>query len=222
MDRFRAHALWVGSVLITCALGCGGSVAVSGDGGPTATSSDGGGDAASDAPTRVPDEHRPSATACPLPKPQPEPTIPDAGVSPVATFECHKNEDCTAGKRGVCVFGYADIPISPGGTRCVYDECESDGDCGASGICTCSDVANGCTPSNCRVDADCGPGGFCSPTKDGCGTPGVGWYCHRPSDPCFTDAECMSPGQACVFDATSSAWACRFVGCASAGGAAAH
>ena len=59
--------------------------------------------------------------------------------------------------------------------------------------------------SDCRVDADCGPGGFCSPSQfdQWCGPT---YHCHRPSDICIDDSDCIGTG--CNFDSQSGHWSC--------------
>jgi hypothetical protein len=187
--------------------GCGGSTTDSGA--PDAALYDAPPDATL---AHAPGSHRPVAVPCvPAPLP-PEPEIPDAGLGPGATFQCHVHADCTAKPRGRCIFYPTDPPYDPGGTRCVYDECTVDDDCPPDGVCACDNVANTCLPGNCRIDSDCGPGGYCSPSIDPCLKTTLGDFCHTAADTCIDDSDCSNSTAvglpACEYDTTAGHWAC--------------
>jgi hypothetical protein len=104
---------------------------------------------------------------------------------------------------------------------CGIDECLTDSDCATGTVCSCSSAYYGgiscyhpnlCVPSNCHVDGDCGSGGFCSPSAGYCGVV-EGFYCHKPTDPCFDETtDCACTGQpgfhACVYTPTIGAFVC--------------
>src|SRR5579872_371478 len=102
--------------------------------------------------------------------------------------------------------------------QCSFDQCLDDSDCPSNQVCSCSADSygglgchsNACVPATCHVDANCGPGGFCSPDTSGhCGYI-VGYHCHKPTDPCFNNAECglvTSPG-GCVYSAPLGQFCC--------------
>ena len=107
------------------------------------------------------------------------------------------------------------------GGVCDYDQCLSDSDCGATGVCSCKgetrefgaqSYGNVCVPSDCRVDADCCPGQWCSPSDDHGTFYGVrSYHCHTASDECIDDADCADDGavRVCAFDPVTGHWACR-------------
>src|SRR5204863_7738820 len=112
-------------------------------------------------------------------------------------------------------------------SKCSYDECAMDGECGSSSLCNCREAtnafANTCQHGNCKTDADCG-GRYCSPSGIGLdpycrtGIPlgSFGFFCHTPKDDCTDDADCPISGNfppTCVFDATQSKWACMPMMC---------
>jgi hypothetical protein len=120
---------------------------------------------------RVPQNHRPSTSMCPLKRPASSPLLPcgcsqpEGGPCPCAL--CSQDSDCDAGVNGRCgnpegaPFNY------PG---CSYDQRFSDSDCEAGVPCSCRASASDQLPKhcvtggNCRVDGDCGSGGDCSPS----------------------------------------------------------
>jgi hypothetical protein len=163
----------------------------------------------------APATHRPAAKACPLPPLPPEPVIPDAGVGPSAKYECQVHTDCTAHPKGRCLFFATDPPYDPGGTRCVYDECEVDNDCSGEAVCQCGDVANECVTGNCRVDSDCdshGVAGYCSPVVDPCQGQILEYRCRTSSDKCTFDSDCVNVSglvqPKCGYDDNAGTWAC--------------
>jgi hypothetical protein len=159
----------------------------------------------------VPSEHRATAPAC---KASTQPPLPDGGVP-----SCTADTDCTASTAGIaslyryCVQG-----------QCAFDQCLTDTDCGATGVCACSSDYYGgnsayhpnfCVPANCRLDSDCGAGGYCSPSRGYCGT-FQGFYCHTPADSCVdSTADCASCGlNACVYSPAVGTFACGSSICA--------
>ena len=151
--------------------------------------------------SRVPLNHRASATPCPVssaPRPPP-PLFPT----------CTNDADCTYLPGGRC-----------DGVQCNYD-CTSDRDCGP-GLCRCSDEPiyslHQCTHAACRIDADC-PGSYCSPTFGTCGNyQGVVDYrCHTPDDECTDDGDCTATVGAmayCMYEPLARHWICGNSHCA--------
>jgi len=135
-----------------------------------------------------------------------------------STSTCTQDSDCASCENGH--LGRCEGPFS----TCVCDQCVTDQDCGASGVCACDGQTFGfshtrrgnvCIASNCRVDADCGPRGFCSPTTDiSCGAfYGIaGYYCHTPSDQCTNDADCAQG--TCRYSPQVGYWVCAVGACA--------
>jgi hypothetical protein len=198
------------AVLSTSLGACGGVVSSvsSKDAGPP----NDGGPGADAPPAHAPSQHRSTATTCtPVPLP-PEPNL-DAGslLGPSARFDCHVHTDCTAMPRGRCILVPTNPPYDPGGTRCVYDQCTTDMQCGP-GPCQCGDVANSCLAGNCHVDSDCGNGGYCSPEIDPCQGFTLGYYCHTPADTCIDDTDCTNTPPigrgSCQFDGDAGSWQC--------------
>jgi hypothetical protein len=156
----------------------------------------------------VPNEHRATAPAC---KPSTQPPAPDGGIP-----SCASDSDCTANPSSLyryCVHG-----------QCAFDQCLTDSDCGATGVCACSSDFYGgnsayhpnfCAGANCRVDSDCGSGGYCSPSRGYCGTP-QGYYCHTAADSCVDPAtDCASCGyNACTYSPSVGAFTCGSSICA--------
>ena len=151
----------------------------------------------------IPTEHRTTAVACSPSTRAPAP--PDAGLmSCTSTIDCVGDASFTY--FGACLHGV-----------CSFDECLTDADCGATGVCACANDYYGgniayhpnvCVQGNCRVDADCGTGGYCSPRHGYCGS-FLGFYCHGPSDTCVdSTADCASCGNACVYAPTVGAFVC--------------
>jgi len=156
----------------------------------------------------VPTTHRPTAVACTASKRSPAP--PDGG-----TATCTTNADCASDAGSfftTCLRG-----------RCSFDQCLSDADCGAGGVCACAADyyggnaayhANVCVRGNCRVDADCGAGGYCSASHGYCGS-FQGFYCHSKADTCVDETkDCTGCGNACVYSPTVGAFTCASIGCA--------
>jgi hypothetical protein len=158
-------------------------------------------------------QHRPTADACPS----------GPGSCTIAGSSCASDSDCTQSAHGHC--------DSNGTTSCGcrYDQCVSDGECGASNSCVCaSQIVSGqlgnpgnvCSKvGNCHVDSDCGAGGSCSPspTVNGC-LPWVGtvegYFCHAAADSCNNDVDCASGGGKCGFLPELGHWGCFLVTCA--------
>ena len=87
------------------------------------------------------------------------------GQSDPALEGCRSDGECAAGKGGRCIGAL----VGPHHRTniCVYDDCYSDIDCGAAGVCECGSGrahSNECLRGNCRLDADCGAQGRCSPS----------------------------------------------------------
>jgi hypothetical protein len=164
----------------------------------------------------APPSHRAQATACSTPGPA-NCDIGDAG----AGASCSNDSDCAAPDGSFtwytfCLHG-----------TCATDECITDSDCASNEVCNCASDSgyggsvchvNRCLPANCHVDADCGPGGFCTPSVGYCG--GIlGFYCHKPTDPCLDPSvDCHCPGlsvPACVYSPQGANWVCgEAAGCA--------
>jgi hypothetical protein len=127
-----------------------------------------------DAAGRVPLNHHPAGTTCPLQRPAWTPTAnctSDAGGGLCSIDGCFQDSDCTMGANGRCgSFG------GPALLDCSYDACFQDSDCDAGQPCLCrpsnvsgpASLPNVCAPiGNCSVDSDCGPSGYCSPSHVG-------------------------------------------------------
>ena len=239
-ERNSSLVVLVGTAFVALgAVGCGGSLTppesgtggsaagTTGDGGSPSTGGAtgtggviligtggvGGAPAVCNAPRsgEVPSEHRATAPAC---KPSTQPPAPDGGVR-----ACTTDTDCTSSTSypdafyRYCVDG-----------QCVFDQCLTDSDCGATGVCACSsdyyggNIAyhpNFCVPANCRLDSDCGPGGSCSPSRGYCGT-FQGFYCHTAADSCVDPTvDCASCGfNACTYSPAVGAFTCGSSICA--------
>jgi hypothetical protein len=147
----------------------------------------------------------------------------DAGRYPTnadgGELSCNEDSECPA-----CSNGQMDRCLGPLGGVCTCDLCNTDENCGATGVCSCngqsfgfsrSNVGNICVPSNCRVDVDCGPGGFCSPTVDfSCGSfyGLAGYYCHTANDQCTNDSDCTQGD--CRYSPQTGYWVCATGACA--------
>ena len=212
MDRFaRLLSRVTASVVMFAVVACGSgddTSSTSGSGsGSGSTSSGAGGGAAGPAPL----VHRATSEACTAERP--------AGViyDPSATgSECQADADCKAGANGRCVQDLS------GPTRCSYDACATDEDCGGGQVCACRNepnhYANACYHGDCRIDADCaGGGGYCSPsavTLSTFCTTGIpqgsfGYFCHSPGDECVDDADCdASVMQMCFFNTEKLHYSC--------------
>lgn len=153
---------------------------------------------------RVPVEHRSVAAACDDVRPK------GSGGDP--SFRgCLVDEDCNEGANGRCNFDRR-------GSRCSYDTCFSDSDCGTN-VCACespdvSHIGNKCLIGNCQVDADCGTDGFCSPTFGSCGNYNgdIAYFCHTPEDECIDDSDCSDKDGVgtpyCKFSNEVNHWVC--------------
>jgi hypothetical protein len=154
-----------------------------------------------DGATRAPVLHRPVANACPR-----------TGLTTSACADADASS-CTGLEWRTCTGGFCD-----------YDQCLTDADCGATGLCSCKgetryggaqSYGNVCVPSDCRTDADCCPGQWCSPSDDRGGFYGVhSYHCHTSQDTCIDDADCASDAarMICAFDPVTGHWACRDYG----------
>jgi hypothetical protein len=163
--------------------------------------------------SRVPKNHRPSATVCAAERgssPLPDVCLLDGGAQSGA---CILDSDCLSGKNGRC-----SAPNNTCNSTCSYDQCFADSDCGSGVPCNCrtspSDFSNNwcVTGSNCVLDSDCGPGGYCSPSMiDVLGScPGCesGFFCHTSSDTCLDDTDCTAGVMPTCAYAQSDHWAC--------------
>src|SRR5207342_512579 len=108
---------------------------------------------------------------------------------PVDALACSNRNTSDPGNRPVAVACAASgLP----GT----DQCMTDDDCAAGTACGCATQFRGnaihtntCVQAQCRVDSDCGPGGTCSPSESGYCSSLTGYFCHKPTDTCVTDAD---------------------------------
>jgi hypothetical protein len=155
---------------------------------------------------RVPTNHRPSGSACPLARgPGSLSATCDYDAGP--PLACTHDSDCTMGVNGRC------LPAPPVtcDSACSYDECTGDSDC-ANVPCECrgsatDSAANVClVGSNCQVDSDCGVDGYCSPsgTAASCS---IAYFCHTANDKCTDNVDCPD-GTGCNYDPSVAAWAC--------------
>lgn len=168
---------------------------------------------------------RPVPVACSRVSPRPAANAASDGGAG-ASIECHLDSECTTKPDGRCNelwSGGIGVVQHSLGTRCTYDACTEDDDCGAA-ICGCGVGFGGqnvCLPqSNCRVDADCAQGRFCSfsyppvEVEDGAeqggghGTliEGLGWFCTTASDECVPGQVQVPNGEHCVFAPTVGWW----------------
>jgi hypothetical protein len=171
----------------------------------------------------VPKDHHPSVTTCGHDR---APSFtPDAGPPPGwfdggPTSACTFDSDCTAGANGRCVIlGNSLI------RGCSYDECFTDSDCGANGVCECGasymgvrSAPNVCSSNGgCSLDSQCGPGGYCSPSvkeNNACnqGPAPAGFFCHTPEDRCVNDTDCTGTvGNFCTFSPQLGYWTCTSI-----------
>jgi len=194
---------------------------------------DAGRDAHDDAPTppadtgvdackpRVPDRHRPSATACSATRPPGYNAV--AGVDAgIAGAQCTSDSQCSdGGVNGRCTVASHFFAF------CTYDQCTTDSDCGPSSVCFCGAELpppegrnpNECIPAMCLVDSDCGPGGYCSPSPNPCSIPGgnfagiTAFDCHTAnqlcSDECASNSDCKDAGHNCEWRSSPTGWACQ-------------
>ncbi len=80
-----------------------------------------------------------------------------------------------------------------------HDDCLTDSDCGATGVCLCQApqslggespiLGNACVGGNCRTDDDCSDGAGCEYVDS---TTGSGYYCQTPDDECHTVNDCTA------------------------------
>lgn len=190
-----------GFVLASCGASCGTSPMSMKDGGDT-----------SDASTATtPLVHRSQAVPCTAVRPPSTPSgLPGA---------CMNDADCTMGMNGRCVV------VGFTMTKCSYDECAMDGDCGAASVCECrqstNDGANTCQRGNCKMDADC-PSGFCSPSalsltfncRMNVSTGSFGYFCHSSKDECGNDSDCgATPTSRCIFNPDQARFTCTTIVC---------
>ncbi|MES1158090.1 MAG: hypothetical protein ABUL67_03215 [Haliangium ochraceum] len=162
------------------------------------------------ASAEVPTEHRPVATAC-APSSR-SPAVPDGGLR-----SCTTNADCAADG------GLASLFSTCLHGQCSFDQCLTDADCGAHGLCACAadyyggNVAyhpNICVQGNCRVDSDCGSAGFCSPSRGHCGS-FEGFYCHTPKDTCVdATKDCGGCAPSCTYSPAAATFVCGGSACA--------
>jgi hypothetical protein len=157
--------------------------------------------------------HRPTIGTCP---PSPGPPGPDA-----ATASCASASDCSDAGPRFCVGGH-----------CAEDECTSDTNCGATGICSCGFVGSGTAGvvvpntcmmgEGCQTDAQC-PSGYCSPSLDSIFIGGLSggtnysysYHCHVSADTCTNDSDCgpqttptMPHTPVCMWNAQLGHFAC--------------
>lgn len=144
-----------------------------------------------------------SSAACPRDRAR-------AALDPAATpAECRSDAECIAGLNGRCVriSNRGGHGPSFAGTRCSYDACFSDADCGEMESCECAartpgEVGEGhsCVPGECARDGDCGAGRYCRRTRHG-------RYCHSPTDECADERDCAE-GQICARSRGDGPWRC--------------
>lgn len=163
-----------------------------------------------------PENHRPTAVACPEERGYVEIWTPEDGEPERAG--CVSDDECTAGDNGRCT----PVNRSPD-YECTYDTCFEDSDCGGQ-ICACREAGsvavNFCMPGNCQTDADCGEGGYCSPSQGECGSYSgiIGYYCRTLDDECLNDSDCTGdatgsgPGY-CMFSPADAHWICGYTQC---------
>lgn len=120
------------------------------------------------------------------------------------TLACSSDADCGGGKcqhiQTVCL--------------CVYP-CAADSDCGPGQVCVSGGLLDYphdhafCAPATCTSNADCGECGECGlgSFNDEC-EPTLQLGCRTEADNCRTDADCSTPGFACLIDAAGS-WTCQ-------------
>lgn len=181
--------------------------------------------------TRVPADHRASASQCPTERGVGSVSMDGCANGDQGFTGCLKDGDCTSGVNGRCLSGLHFCE-----TYCSYDSCSSDADCSSGMLCNCrasalSSDANGCILAACRTDADCGEGGFCSPSSldgypcpsaDLCGSSplscvpgpclcgdscGHGFFCHTARDTCVDDSDCNN--SECAYDRVDKRWSCH-------------
>ena len=223
----RSHraSIALAAILLSTLAACGGLATVDApksvvDGG-TQPAQDGGSPRADgSAPSRVPTDHRPTATTCTGDRP------PGISAADSAHFsgDCRSDADCTAGKNGRCELEALSKLV------CTYDECAADSDCSA-GVCTCRNDAhfgaNTCFHGDCTTDADCGSS-YCSPSgttiQSNCMTTATGpvpasafgYFCHSPADECVDDSDCGPDAHfsdVCAFQSETRKWVCLKLRC---------
>ncbi len=179
-------------------------------------------------------------------------TIPASNAS--GRTGCKSDADCSYGHRGRCVKNpfyrsndsgtirgearlLAGPPPPPNETECVYDQCDTNADCGARARCACGEGEhrNTCIPLDaCRADGDCGIDGLCACGTGGgantctpancrtdadcgaggsCATGASGTYCRTERDSCRSNEQCESKDdyRICDYDRSARLWKCRVV-----------
>lgn len=183
-------------------------------------------------------------TTCPT-----RPIPPGTGNSPEG---CKSDAECTQGRDGRCVRAWGDgaendiapsearrtnllagPPRPPPRSKCVYDECMTDKDCGAGTRCMCGSGKgkdrNECIRTDaCLSDADCGidklclcgqgarantcvPGN-CRADSDCAGSYRCETYCRSAKDACHDNSECKAPEHMiaiCMYLEETHAWGCK-------------
>jgi hypothetical protein len=113
---------------------------------------------------------------------------------------CHSDADCMAAPGGTCKLSIAG--------ECLYNECQSDSDCGPRARCDCQEVRR-CLEAQCYSADDCG--GFACDASPPlvCGNiyPPIGYYCRSEQDECRSGDDCVGDRR-CVYDPGVSHWRC--------------
>jgi len=176
---------------------------------------------------------RPVATAC-APTVRPATNAgadEEVDAGPDATNECALDDECTARSGGRCSelvqaiwWGGRSL-----GTRCTYDACSTDDDCGGGAVCGCAIGFTGhnvCLPqSQCRTDSHCAAGQVCALSRptvlsppgvivdgterlDGNGVPdeSLGYFCTTPEDECRPGEEPPYPSLGCTYATDAHHW----------------
>ncbi len=243
MDRFVST--WLALTLVACsesadppagAVDTGTVETSTGDTG-TADVRDDGVDAPTDTPTdvaRALPPGRATSTACTATTPRPAGNAgADGGVDAGAdaAIECKLDVDCTTGAGGRCNELKKTIFYGGGslGTRCTYDVCTKDSDCGAKGVCECGIGFAGqnlcLSLGDCRTDADCASGQVCALSKpfilpttgfvrgdevrpsDPSGPDeALGRFCTTVADECRPGEKAPFPSDGCVFSPSRKHW----------------
>jgi len=124
--------------------------------------------------------------------------------------DCTSDADCTALPLGVCKKRILN-------TRCEYQACNQDQDCGTKQRCACEVVNEAferrvCVPAECSGDGDCAPGARCLKAGS-CGGDALGDYCTTAVDECGNDDDCRSnpgaQGPDCAFSDAERRCTCQ-------------